>query len=114
MHFLNNICFLFAVFKVDKWIRKERAKYNRVMTSKSGQPNKEVPPAELATLQRWEFYKDHLLEGENMVSCDVSTCTNFCWCMSVVVSVCDSVYVVLVACASVILGARYCLYLHVL
>ncbi len=82
-HFLTNFCFLFAVFKVDKWIKKERAKYNRVMTSKSGQPNKEVPPAELATLQRWDFYKDHLLEGQNVVSCDVSTCTNFFWvCLS--------------------------------
>ncbi len=82
MQFFNNICFLLAVFKVDKWIRKERAKYNRVMTTKSGQPNKEVPAGERATLERWSFYKDHLLASENMVSCDVSIViaksTNFC------------------------------------
>ncbi len=76
------------MFKVDKWIKKERAKYNRVMTSKSGQPNKEVPPAELATLQRWDFYKDHLLEAQNVVSCDVSIFTNFFWvCLSLYLSV---------------------------
>ncbi len=61
-----------AVFKVDKWIRKERAKYNRIATTKSGQPRLELRPAEEATLKRWSFYKDHILEGKNRTSLDVS------------------------------------------
>ena len=108
MHVFHKIlfCSLFvAVFKVDKWIRKERSKYNRLVTSKSSQPNKGVQPAELVTLQRWSFYKDHLLESENMISCDVSIVLNFyllrfvyvclslclCFCLSVCLFVCVSV-----------------------
>ncbi len=64
--------FSVVVFKVDKWIRKERAKYNRLATTKSGQQRVELKPSEQATLDRWSFYKDHLLEGKNRTSANVS------------------------------------------
>ncbi len=95
----------FAVFKVDKWIHKERAKYNRLITSRSGQPNQEMAPTQRVTLERWSFYKDHLLEGKNRTSSNVSimVCNWYCtyFCLSVCLSSCQCVSLYIGSCINV-------------
>ncbi len=67
--------FSVSVFKVDKWVRAQRALYNRLMTTKSGQGSTDLSAAHAWTVKAWSFYKDHLLKAPSLVSHDVSlTC----------------------------------------
>ncbi len=63
--------FSVAVFKVDKWMRAQRALYNRLVT-KSGQEQPKLSKAHEWTVKAWSFYKDHLLKVPSVVSVDVS------------------------------------------
>ena len=67
------LSFSVAVFKVDKWVRAQRALYNRLMTTKSGQAHTDLSEAHAWTVKSWSFYKDHLLRAPSLVSHDVSS-----------------------------------------
>ncbi len=56
-------------------MRAQRALYNRLMTTKSGQGHSNMSAAHAWTVKAWSFYKDHLLKAPSLMSHDVSCTT---------------------------------------